>query len=67
MIQDDNIVVTLDIEQAAAVVEGLKLFQRRVGLNKDYDSKLDYNPTLELAEGVKRSIQDDIEKLKHGG
>lgn len=67
MIQDGKIIVMLDIEQAAAVVEGLKLFQRRVGLKKDYDSKLDYNPTLELAEGIKRSIQDDIEKLNHGG
>ena len=64
MIQDGKIIVALDVEQAAAVVEGLKLFQRRVGLKKDYDSKLDYNPTLELAEGVKRSIQDDIDKIQ---
>lgn len=64
MIQDGKIIVALDAEQAAAVVEGLKLFQRRVELKKDYDSKSDYNPTLELAEGVKRSIQEDINKIQ---
>ena len=63
MIQDDKIVVMLDIEQAIAVNKGLQMFQDKLKSDMQYDPNLNYNPTLDLTEHVKRYIQSDVDRL----
>jgi len=63
MIQDDKIIVTLDIEQALAVIKGLQVFQDKLKLEMHYDPMLNYNPTLDLTERIKRYIQSDVDRL----
>ena len=63
LLQDDKIVVALDIEQALAVTKGLQLFQDKLKSEMHHDSFLNYNPTLDLTERIKRYIQSDVDIL----